>query len=335
MLMDDPIARDVLWWLADAAQERNDCRIIYPTPVLAEEMRRGEGAVKHALRRLKAAGLVVVVGRGDFDQRLEILAVVEAELAKEVAEKTPRNAKIAQEVSTGDDSGIQKPIGSASDRNRDGIGSQSDRDRVALVRARQEQRTKNLEQDQGSSACAPATPAPEQPDPAAAAWAMWEAFIAERFKAQVMPETERTIIDDVVRTFGLEHTQSAIASLVDARARPPVSWVRDRAGKAQRQAAQPSQAARPATVPTHRRAGLPTATDKAAAQVDESAEMARLDAEIARLEAEAARDRARIEAVAPKPAPAPSPVATPERIASPEKWRELDEATRNLFGPRR
>ncbi len=167
----------------------------------------------------------------------------------------------------------------------------------------------------------PAPPSKADQD-AADAWAMWEGFITAGGGTVVT--TERVIITDTVERFGLERTQSAIASLIDCRKRPPVGWVRDRASKAHGQ----EQVGRQQATPTHRRAGLPTATDKAAAQVDEAAE-------IARLEADAAAQRARIEAVAPRPNAAPSPAVAPEPVASPEKMRELAAAVSGIFGGKR
>lgn len=132
LLMADPIARDVLWWLADAAQERNDCRIIYPVSELAKDMDRPHPAVKHAVRRIKNAGLLRQVGVGDYDKRLEVLVIVEEELSTVVEPEHPRNAEITQEVSRGDHSGSATTIGSPSGRDRVAIGSRSVLDRVVI-----------------------------------------------------------------------------------------------------------------------------------------------------------------------------------------------------------
>lgn len=322
LLMDDPTARDVLVCMADLAQDRNGGRIVASVGSLAEACQRGSSAVRHARDRLIAAGFVVETGAGEVSKRAAEYRIREETLhavcTKITLTPTPRKQRrIAATLLPSDCPDIAAALPSDC---RDSAVT------LPSTRARQEQE-RELEREQepekGQRGGRLGDPR-ETPDPAPAAWAMWQGFIAERFRSQVMPETERAIIDEVVRTFGLEHTQAAIASLVDARSRPPVSWVRDRAGKAQRQAGQ-HQAVRPQATPTHRRAGLPTAADRAAAQVDEAAE-------IARLEAEAAAQRARIEAVAPRPTDAPSRVALVEPIASPEKMRELGEAVRGLFG---
>ena len=74
----------------------------------------------------------------------------------------------------------------------------------------------------------PATPSKAEQD-AAAAWAMWCEFITKGRGTVV--DVERVIITDTVERYGLERTQSAIASLIDCRNRPKVGWVRDRAKK--------------------------------------------------------------------------------------------------------
>lgn len=157
LLMSDPIARDVLWWLADAAQERNDCRIIYPAADLAEDMDRPHPAVKHAIRRLKEAGLLRVVGCGDYDKRIGVLMISEEELAQKQVTTSARNAEITPEANAENHSETGATIGARLDpergakgarkgRKRGAKGARLDPERGAYACARSEQRTMNEEQ---------------------------------------------------------------------------------------------------------------------------------------------------------------------------------------------
>jgi len=323
LLMDDPTARDVLACMADKARDTNGGRIVGSLASFAEASERGYSAVRHARDRLIEAGLLVKTGAGDTSKRAESFYIDEEKLSAKSNEftlnQTPRNQRGS--ATTHLPRSCREPAAELP-RDRRGVAAELPPTRARVLN--KEHGTENLEQS-SSSAHAHATPEPTAPaeQPAAAAWGMWEAFITGNNGKVV--EVERAIITDAVERFGLTHVQSAIASLVDAKKRPPVGWVHDRAGKAHAQAA---QAGKPASVPTHRRAGLPTAADLAAAQVDEAAELARL-------ETEAARERARIEAVAPRPTVAPVQAVAPEPVASPEKMRELADTMRGLFGGKR
>jgi len=161
LLMADPIARDVLWWMADAAQERNDCQIILSVPALAENMGRGVNAVRFAQDRLQKAGLLVEVGRGDYNKRVRVLRIGEDAL-------NGRNRVITHEATQRDDSesDTTNPLQPRSDHVAIALQPRSDHvaialqprsDHVPLARARFERELEpELEPDQSKSAGADA-----------------------------------------------------------------------------------------------------------------------------------------------------------------------------------
>lgn len=161
LLMADPIARDVLWWMADAAQERNDCQIILSVPTLAENMGRGVNAVRFAQERLQKAGLLVEVGRGDYNKRVKVLRIGEDVL-------NGRNRVITHEATPRDDSesDATNPLRSRSDHVAIALQPRSDHvattlrsrsDHVPLARARFERELEpELEPDQSKRAGADA-----------------------------------------------------------------------------------------------------------------------------------------------------------------------------------
>lgn len=237
LLMDDPIARDVLWWMADAAQERNDCRIILAVDKLADAMDRPSAAVRKAQERMLKAGLLDEDGRGDYNKRVRVMRINEQGLDE-------RNQVITHEVSHRNDSAsgatnlpspcpdpaltLPQPCPDAALMLP---SSCPDPALYAGARFEQEQEHEpehepEHEQVQRGGRLEDAR---EATDPAAAAWAMWCEFITKGRGTVV--DVERVIITDTVERYGLERTQSAIASLIDCRNRPKVGWVRDRAKK--------------------------------------------------------------------------------------------------------
>ena len=77
LLMEDGVARDVLWWLADLAHDRNGGRIMAALDKLAETLERSGSQVRRAVDRLEAAGLLIDTGERVGGRRVVVWTVRE------------------------------------------------------------------------------------------------------------------------------------------------------------------------------------------------------------------------------------------------------------------